>query len=233
MKKYSRHSTASQVADHLREAIVFGDLMMGTPLSEAQLADQLGVSRTPVREALRELAQEGLVKLRPYLGASVFVLSSHELSDMLAFRELLEMQAMRLAIRQNPGGLVKDMRSVVNRMNDAVNLGDAKHYLALDTEFHDVIIDTSGSAYIRDAYALIGSKLSVLRTFIPKDPKRLQHSLDSHREMLELLASNQSEIALERLRGHLSNAAKAFSADSALLIHNLGDIMGTETIKQV
>ena len=221
MKKYKRHSTAAQVADHLREAIVFGDITMGTPLSEAQLADQLGVSRTPVREALRELAQEGLVKLRPYLGASVFVLAAEELADMLAFRELLEMKALQLAISAMPNNFVNDMRSVVNRMAEAVTNGDAKHYLALDIEFHDVIVDASGSACIRDAYSLISSKLAVLRTFIPKDPHRLQHSLESHRQLFELLSSSQAEQALTLLHDHLSNAARAFNTDSALLALSL------------
>ncbi|WP_462401548.1 GntR family transcriptional regulator [Pseudomonas sp. Marseille-QA0332] len=217
MKKYVRQSTAAQAADALRDSIVFGDLEMGAPLSEATLAEQFGISRTPIREALRELAQEGLVQLQPYLGAAVFVLTESEMKNMLTFREMLETTALSQAIELNKASLIADLNSVVSRMRLAVENHDPRTYLALDTEFHDVIIAASENSYLIDAYSLISSQLSVLRTKIAKNPERLQNSLRSHVELLDTLQSGDSNSSLAVLIKHMSSAKKAFNDNASLV----------------
>ncbi len=96
--------------EHLRNSIVDGTLKMGQVLSERSISDELGVSKSPVREALAQLRDEGLVTIEPQKGARVFTLTEHEVQQICDFRQVIEIAAFELALARNQKALAKDMR---------------------------------------------------------------------------------------------------------------------------
>ena len=121
--------------EHLRNSIVDGSLKMGQVLSERGISEELGVSKSPVREALAQLRDEGLVSIEPQKGARVFTLSEAEVAQICDFRQAIETAAFELALKRSPAGLAQDMDRVVAEMKAARAAGNERRYLELDTEF--------------------------------------------------------------------------------------------------
>lgn len=206
MKKMVRRSTSEAVADQLRSAIVTGDLPLGGTLSEASIASELGTSRTPVREAFRLLADEGLVLLRPYAGASVFKLTVEEVHDLGEFREVLEVAALRKAFNRNLPALVASLTTLIREMEQMVTSEKVRDYLILDARFHAAILEASGNLHLQSSYLRISSKVAAIRNIIGKDPARLHVSLAGHRAVFNFLRTENIEEATALLSQHLTNA---------------------------
>ena len=102
--------------EHLRNSIIDGSLKMGQVLSERKISEELGVSKSPVREALAQLRDEGLVSIEPQKGAMVFSLSETEVTQICDFRQAIEIAAFKLALSRNPSELARDMERVVNEI---------------------------------------------------------------------------------------------------------------------
>ncbi len=212
MKRVVRKSAADVVAEQLREAIVFGDLGMGAPLLETVIAETLGTSRTPVREAFRALAQEGLVVLRPFAGASVFSLSASEVRDLIEFRAVLELATLSMAFAAGAPKLWVMLVPLVNGMAEAVARSDVRLYMALDGQFHGAIVAASGNDHLREAYTRISPKVAALRNLIHRPPSRLDSSMAGHQAMLERIAANDLEGTVTLMKQHLHNLTEVVVA---------------------
>ena len=135
--------------EHLRNSIIDGSLEMGQILSERKISEELGVSKSPVREALAQLRDEGLVSIEPQKGARVFSLSEEEVSQICDFRQAIEIAAFELALVRDPVGLSVEMSRVVEEMARKRDKSDERGYLSLDTTFHHLIFEKSGK-YLSD-----------------------------------------------------------------------------------
>lgn len=167
--------------EHLRESIVDGSLKMGQVLSERRISEELGVSKSPVREALAQLRDEGLVSIEPQKGARVFSLSEPEVSQICDFRQAIESAAFELALARDRAGLASEMRRVVSEMEQAREKGNVKSYLALDTSFHHLIFTHSGNDYLTASYSRYIGKIAALRTHLSKLPQHTELSFDEHK----------------------------------------------------
>lgn len=167
--------------EHLRESIVDGSLKMGQVLSERRISEELGVSKSPVREALAQLRDEGLVSIEPQKGARVFSLSEPEVSQICDFRQAIESAAFELALARDRAGLASEMRRVVSEMKQAREKGNEKSYLALDTSFHHLIFTHSGNDYLTASYSRYIGKIAALRTHLSKLPQHTELSFDEHK----------------------------------------------------
>ena len=127
--------------EHLRNSIIDGSLEMGQILSERKISEELGVSKSPVREALAQLRDEGLVSIEPQKGARVFSLSEEEVSQICDFRQAIEIAAFELALVRDPVGLSVEMSRVVEEMARKRDKSDERGYLSLDTTFHHLIFE--------------------------------------------------------------------------------------------
>ena len=190
---------------------------MGTPLSEAAIAERLNISRTPVREAFRQLAQEGLVQLRPFSGASVFRVSRKELRRLAAFREMLETAAIEEALQLSETGLADALQAVVAKMREAIDASDARRYLILDAEFHETILACAQNPLLSDAYHLVAARFSALRTIIGHEPARLERSLASHQALVKSIANRDLGATKSALVTHMRGWESMLSADPSLL----------------
>jgi DNA-binding GntR family transcriptional regulator len=129
-------SLHGQVIAELREAILTGRLKAGERLVEERIADELGVSRNPVREAIRALASEGLIEVAARRGASVAVMSEQEARETIEVRALLEGHNARLAARRHDTRVIKRIEAVLNKGTAAVNAGHFDQLYRLNQEFH-------------------------------------------------------------------------------------------------
>ena len=169
--------------EHLREKIVNGTFKMGQVLSERVVSEELGVSKSPVREAFAQLRDEGLVTIEPQKGARVFSLSDEEVTQICDFRQAIEIAAFELALSRNPDELADEMESLVELMSDAQEKGRMALYLSLDTAFHELIFKHCGNDYLSASYTRYVGKIAALRTHMANLPQHTELSFDEHAQL--------------------------------------------------
>jgi DNA-binding GntR family transcriptional regulator len=196
----------------LRQAIASGDLELGSPLSERQVADLLEVSKTPVREALAQLRLEGLVRILPHRGAFVFTLSQQEVVEICELRQALEATALRVAIERNPAAFAEALAAVVNRMRRARSRGDVRAYLDEDTRFHECFFDHCGNSLMAQNYGMFVGKIAALRTHLAQKPQHTELSFKEHEAMLEAVLHRDAPAALAILDVHIARTKETYAA---------------------
>jgi DNA-binding GntR family transcriptional regulator len=217
MPERTRHlrrakSLTEQAADEIRARIVFGDVELGSSLSENMLAAELGVSKTPVREALLQLKSEGLVSIQPQRGSFVFDMSASEVVQLGDLRETLELAALRLAAGHDRKGLVEALRDIVGQMRKALDKNDAVAYRKLDAEFHRAFFDYSGNVYLLASYLGIAFRIQALRSRLSADPVLNRSSYTDHEKLLQLVESGKTDAALQLLSKHVGGTTEDYAA---------------------
>ncbi len=207
--------------EHLRESIVNGALKMGQTLSERSISEELGVSKSPVREALAQLRDEGLVTIEPQKGARVFSLSVNEVVQICDFRQVIETAALELAYARNPGALADDMDDVVRKMETARKKGDMRKYLSLDTQFHQLIFLHCGNDYLSSSYNRYVGKIAALRTHLSHLPKHTELSFDEHKRIAAAVRGGDLAEVRRLLAEHIDRTRQTYASsirDSAELV---------------
>ena len=205
MAKTSRanSSLTQQACDRIRDAIVYGPLDLGEPLSENGLAKALGMSKAPIRAAMHELRVKGLVQVVPHSGTYVFSPSREEIEELCDFRTLLEVQALRSAMGRAPAALVAGLDDVVRRMREAdAHARDAGR--RLDSEFHQLFITHCGNRYLTEAYATIGHQVEALRHRFMDTTVFRQKAFAEHVEILDLLRASKVTRATAVIAEHIA-----------------------------
>ncbi len=196
-------SLTELVTETMRDWIISGRLELGSRLSEARLAKQLNVSRTPVREAVNRLEIEGLLCVEPQRGSFVFELQPDELAKLCDARVCLETAALRSALAHEPKGLSDKLHDIVERMRDARKRKDDSEYLALDTEFHQSILEFSGNVFLNDAYQAIAQKMAAIRNRLGRHPDHMAKSFDEHVGLLAAVDKGETEESVGILIKHI------------------------------
>ncbi|CAM5767676.1 GntR family transcriptional regulator [Labrys miyagiensis] len=202
-------SLAELVIHEIRELIVSGRLGPGEQLSESVLAEQLGVSRTPVREAFLRLETEHLVEVRPQRGTFVFQYNEAQLRDICELREVLETGALRIAISRNREALVSQLDKVasLSETESTPNLAD---YQSLDNAFHEALVKASENRELIEAYARISGRVRTIRYRLTRTPQQLADSRASHREIVEAIRAGRDAEAVTSLGLHVYNPYELF-----------------------
>lgn len=200
-----RGNTTDAVHHALREAILSGVLAPPAWLREDELASALKVSRTPIREALRRLSDEGLTQHVANRGTVVAPVTIDEVLAVYAVRESLEGLAARSAALRRPPGLVDELRRIHRLMSESIN-GDAQVMAELSFEFHAAIRDAAGNPYLS---RFLAHCEQVVRRFGRNTftrPGRPEIALAEHFGMLEAIASGDAELAEHRAVEHMRQA---------------------------
>lgn len=205
-------SLSESVLEHLRGEIVSGRLELGAAISERQLADRLNVSKTPVREALAQLRNEGLVSILPRKGVYVFSLSASEVIAICDFRVAMETAALKLALERNPVDFVAEIREIVAEMERCQQAGDIPGYLALDTEFHAAAFRHCENHYLSESYSLYAGKISALRTHLAAKPLHTKLSFEEHKDLLEAFATGDIDRVTPTLLKHIGRTKNTYEA---------------------
>ena len=199
----------------IHKGITDGTHSAGTHLREGDLSADIGVSRTPVREALRRLAAEGIVEFLPNRGAHVASWSDEELSEIFELRALLESYgAGRAATRIEPDTLVRliDLADQMEAQLDHDREQASFEISKLNNEFHRLVLESSGSRQlVTTAQGVIQTAL-VHHTFIRYDDRGLRRSFSHHRELIEALSAGDPLWARSVMRSHVLAARSIFGA---------------------
>jgi DNA-binding GntR family transcriptional regulator len=204
-------SLMESAVKRLRQAIVSGDFELGQPLSERQLAEMLEISKTPVREALAQLRREGLVRILPQRGASVFTLSQREVVEICELRQALEASALKAAMERNPRPFADALSAIVQRMAKARARGDLKAYLREDTAFHLAFFAHCGNSLMAQNYDLFVGKIAALRTHLAHKPHHTELSFREHELTRDAVARRDSATALAILDVHITRTKESYS----------------------
>jgi DNA-binding GntR family transcriptional regulator len=200
--------------DAIRQLIVGGELAMGAHLSEATLAAQLGISKTPVREALLRLRVDGLIEIQPQRGTFVFSLTSRQVEEICAFREVVEVSAVKLAMEGRRPGLVESLRANVREMALARKTRNWKAIRQLDEAFHEAIVDHCDNAYLKQAHQLIASKIGALRARLPEQEEHVDHCQQNHAAILAPLRDGRVAATQRALALHIRDTLASYRAAS-------------------
>lgn len=209
--RFSAQSVSQQISDYLRAAIVQGAVKPGQRLIEETLAQELGVSRTPVREALRRLEAEGLIEFEAQKGARVRPVSADELAELYELRVLLEGHAARLAAQKITPKDVRALRDNIDKFLAILNQSDTRgqqieQLIELNKEFHNRIIQLSGNRHlIRIAKSLLESN-ALYGVYYYHDEHKSRVSHQDHLDILNALEQHQAARAQKLMQAHLEQA---------------------------
>lgn len=197
------HSLTSVVQREIERRILQGELAPGAKLIEATLAEALGVSRGPVREAFRMLEEAGLVRQEKNRGVFVRSIPLDEAMELFDLRAMMdEAVGRQLAERITPEQL-RLLRSQVDAMEKSVRAGDADTYHLLNLAFHDKLVDFSGNRKLIAIYRRLINELSLFRRMNLADAKMLPISAGEHRAIVKAIASGEPDVAGQAMRQHV------------------------------
>ena len=205
------------ITDKIRNLIVGGDLPIGSRIHDKQLAQEMDVSRTPVREALLQLQSEGLVTIKPQSGTFVFSLTVDDLHQICMTRSILETGAMRYSAAASPPDVFAPLGLLVSQA--AVALEDENLDLCdeLDWRFHESLVAITGNKFLIKAYADISRPLRALRRHMPQSHERVARAIAQHRRILDLAIAGRAEVAIEQLTAHVINVERLLASANGVI----------------
>lgn len=194
------------VLDAIREAIISGTLKPRERLMEIQLAEELGVSRTPIREALRKLELEGFIVMVPRKGAYVADFSFKDIADVFEIRAALESLAAGLAAERITDEELENMERLLAEKAEAIVRDDMDKLIEVDTKFHEAIYQASRNKRLWAIINNLREQIQRCRTTSLAVPGRRKESLEEHRVIVEAIQSRDPVLSRQVAQDHIENA---------------------------
>jgi DNA-binding GntR family transcriptional regulator len=195
-----------KVLNYLREKILSGAMSPDERLIETRIAKEIGVSRTPIREALHNLEQERLVKAIPRVGYVVTRMQKEEVEEICEIRVAIEGLAIRRAIERAQKELAKDLRKNILRQRNEIAKGNLRAYVELDAQFHEVSAVLSGSSRLLDMTQMLRRNMLRFRMQALYIIETALKSLKGHERILEAVEKGDPRAAIALLEQHLQSA---------------------------
>ncbi len=205
MIEHKTHTLADQVFERLETDILSGQYTRGEFLIETDLCNELGVSRTPVREALRRLQQEHLVE-ETKKGLKVLGVTQEDLQDIMELRLRIEGFAAARAAERITEEQLKELQETLDLQEFYLTKRDSDHIKSMDSRFHELVYQFSGSAVIYDTLAPLHKKVQRYRKRSVENKSRAESSVAEHRAIYEALAAHDSARAEAAISQHTKNA---------------------------
>ncbi len=201
------------VCETLREAIVSGLLKPGERLMEIRLAEELGVSRTPVREAIRRLELESFVVMIPRRGTYVADISIKDINEVFELRTALDVLAAGLAAERITEEELEELERLLVLIGECTDKEDIDKIVELDTQFHDVLYKASRNGRLIGIISILRDQLTRFRSISMSYPGRVKNTLEEHKRMVEAVSQRNATIAQKVAREHLERAEHTLLLD--------------------
>jgi len=202
-------SKSEKVYDILLENIIRRRLTPGERLVERDLAEKLGVSKTPVREALSRLRKEGLVEGTSYRGFFVTRISPKDMEEIYELREVIEGLAARNATKKINEEQIEQLNSIIRSFEECVRKKDLEYYSSLDLEFHNLLAAGSKNRRLSQIMQLLRNQTRILMSSSVVLPGRVEASLKEHKKIMNAVVSHEPDLAEQFAREHIKNVKKA------------------------
>lgn len=193
----------------LRRAILVGDLKPGEHLMEVRLSELLGVSRTPIREAIRKLELEGLVVMRPRKGAQVAKITEKDLRDVLEVRLVLERMAVNLACQKISKEEIQELKKQLHNFDRAIAKNDITMIAQYDVKFHEIIYYATGNRRLIQILNNLSEQMYRYRLEYLKDKSKRRKLNEEHIEIVEAIENGEVERAEHAMISHIVNQETA------------------------
>ena len=200
-----RAALHEQVAQRLRQMLVEGRIAPGAKLNERELSESLNVSRTPLREAIKMLAAEGLVELLPNRGAVAVSLTEEDILHTFEVMAGLEAQAGELAAERITEAELAEIRAMQFEMMAAYTRRDLSAYYTLNARIHSAINAAAKNPVLAQVYQQVNARLQALRFRSNQDGEKWRNAMKEHEKMIEALAAHDGKAMREVLLAHLRN----------------------------
>lgn len=197
------------VFNTLRQAILTGELKPGERLMEIHLANRLGVSRTPIREAIRKLELEGLVIMIPRRGAEVAQITEKSMNDVLEVRRAMDALCVELACERISAEDLEKLRLACDAFAEAVKTKDVKKIAQADVKLHDIIVQATGNQRLVQLVNNLSEQMYRYRFEYIKDCSQHEKLIEEHRIIYESMVKKDKETASEAAKMHIDNQKKA------------------------
>ena len=201
------------VSETLRDAIASGVLQPGERLMEIQLAEELGVSRTPVREAIRKLELEGFVVMVPRRGTYVADLSLKDINEVFEIRTALDVLAAGLAAERITDEELELLERLLVHIGEYIDNGNMEKIVDADSQFHDILYKASRNDRLVGIINNLREQFTRFRTISIAYPGRLKDTWEEHRRLVEAIAQRNVDVAMQLAREHMENAEQTLLLD--------------------
>lgn len=195
----------------LRAFVLSGAVPMGERLDEKALSRQLGVSRTPVREAIGRLVQENLVEYRPFQGNFVRIISLKQVRELYQVRKSLEGLAARLAVQNMTEEVLEDITGILDDVQSALDDGDMERYALDDLRFHRAIAGYSGNSTLYSLLEQLSAQIQLARVMANRDDTVVQRTAHERPLILEALRERDADRAARLMEDHIQGVVDALS----------------------
>ncbi len=195
-KQIERHQTLREkILETIRDAILKGTLKPGERVSEPELADRFGISRTPIREAFRQLESEGYLTVIPRKGAVVASLSERDIEEFYAIKIILEGFAAKMAAEKLTTKDIERLETINDRLQQLADAGNVKNFFRVHNEFHEVFIKAAGNEKLYEMISQLVLRFKRLRLASLSQPGRMEISVEEHRNMIEAFKNHDGDRA--------------------------------------
>lgn len=191
------------VYEELKMQILTGKITPGTRMMEVELADDMGVSRTPVREAIRKLEKEGLVVIEPRRGAYASQISTKDMVDILEVRQTIEGLAASFAATRMNEEQKRELVKIYDEFNDAVESGNMKRMIATDACFHHLIVEASGNKLLISMVQQLQELVLRFRYLYYDDFRRAEKMPDEHKHIMDAIIKGEEDKARAAADAHI------------------------------
>ena len=198
-------SLADQVFEHIERDILSGKYERGEIITESKLSAELGVSRTPIREALRRLEQEHLIE-ESGKGSVVIGISEKDLEDIFLIRKQLECLAASMAAKNHTDEQLAELKETLELQEFYVTKADTEHVKYMDNKFHRILYKLTGSTVFYDTLVPLHRKIQKYRRASLQSKSRATESVLEHRRVYEAIASRDGDLAAKTVLEHIENA---------------------------
>ena len=198
-------SLADQVFEHIERDILSGKYERGEIITESKLSAELGVSRTPIREALRRLEQEHLIE-ESGKGSIVIGISEKDLEDIFLIRKQLECLAASMAAKNHTDEQLAELKETLELQEFYVTKADTEHVKYMDNKFHRILYKLTGSTVFYDTLVPLHRKIQKYRRASLQSKSRAKESVLEHRKVYEAIASRDEDLAAKTVLEHIENA---------------------------
>lgn len=203
-----RKSLGQHVFENLKHAILRGDIPPGSRLVENRLAETMGISRTPIREAMHKLEREGLLKKLPNSGFTVTGLTRQDIEETFGIRSVLESYAARLAAANHEDGELAPLEEKIEEYQACLDQGRMEDLPEINTQFHDILYALSRSPKLIKMVNDLRDQIYRFRKIILKAEARAKASNDDHRKMLKAMRKRDAERVERIVREHILRGQK-------------------------
>ncbi|MEY2631956.1 MAG: hypothetical protein RIR00_610 [Pseudomonadota bacterium] len=200
-----------EVAERLRQRIFAHELLPGTWIDEQKLAEQYGISRTPLREALKVLAAEGLVTLKPRRGCYVTEISEQDLDDIFPLMAMLEGRCAREAVQKAGPKHVAELEAIHEQLEVGAREGRIEDFFEANQEFHRYLQELAGNRWLLQVIQDLRKVLKLTRLFSLSLKGRLQQSLEEHRLIMAAIRNRDAQAVEKAMHDHLLSGREALS----------------------